>query len=478
VPGQEKVAERQRRAFLHALASSDRRTLMCARTDQRAQRERLPSPWLLERASMLAGERVGGTDLYAERDVWSWLTVIPSFTAMVISDALFALDSFDELRSMTSWSQRAGATAEHPVAGEAHVRRALELVAARDSARLTRFDGLVGVHPMLTDALARPMTATKFESWATCPARYFYASVLDLFSREDDDQQLGLSGRARGTAVHDVLETFMKSVAKRERPGQPWTREERELLHTIGDRAFDDAVASGVSQAGLLHDIERRRLHDELERFLSDDLQMRLKYGVLPAGAEVEFGTDEVPPVVIERPARAGGGVRAPVRFRGRIDRLDRSPDGSRVVVTDYKTGKRDYLRLPRNDALAAGTKVQLAIYAEAVAEAGTHEVTSLYWATSDKAASDPFVELRYDDAIRERLHHVVDGVASGIESGLFAAVPGGEDRDSYKNCRMCAFDDICVADRDEAWDRKSSDPAATPWLSLDPAFDKAAGDE
>ena len=30
------------------------------------------------------------------------------------------------------------------------------------------------------------------------------------------------------------------------------------------------------------------------------------------------------------------------VAFRGFVDRVDRSPDGDRLVVIDYKTGKRD----------------------------------------------------------------------------------------------------------------------------------------
>jgi RecB family exonuclease len=459
VPGQEKIAERQERAFLHALASSPNRTLLCARTDQRAQRERLPSPLLLQRASLLAGRHVGGTDLTEEREEWPWLTVVPSFSAFLVRDALFGLDAYVELSSMASWFGNGRAIAEHPVLSmRTNVQRSISVVEARDSSSLTRFDGRVGAQSSLLQPLRRPLTATRFEAWATCPARYYYSSVLELFSREDDDKQLGLSGRARGTAVHDVLERFVAAVPKRDRATQGWTDDERALLHTFGDEVYDDSIKQGTSQAGLLHNIERARLHDELDRFLAFDVEVREKYGVIIDGAEVSFGEGAtLPAVVVQRP-----NGKQPVHFRGRIDRVDRSVDGDSATVIDYKTGKRTYLTFPKSDPTTAhGQKVQLAIYAEA---AGAN--TALYWSTTEPGRN-PFVDVAFDSKARERLTEVVDAVATGIEEGLFVAIPGKEDRDSYENCRMCAFDDICVSDRDEAWDRKMHDEAVKPWLVL-----------
>lgn len=459
VPGQEKIAERQERAFLHALASSSNRTLLCARTDQRAQRERLPSPLLLQRATLLAGCHVGGTDLTRNRAEWPWLTVVPSFSAFLVRDALFGLDAYAELSSMASWSGDGRDIVEHPVLSmRTNVQRSIEVVQARDSDSLTRFDGRVGAQPSLLQPLRRPLTATRFEAWATCPARYYYSSVLELFSREDDDKQLGLSGRARGTAVHDVLERFVAAVPRRDRPTQGWTDEERALLHTFADEAYDDSIKQGTSQIGLLHNIERARLHDELDRFLAFDVELRERYGVVIDGAEVAFGEGEtLPPVIVARPDG-----RQPVHFRGRIDRVDRSVEGDSATVVDYKTGRRTYLTFPKTDPITAhGQKVQLAIYAEA---AGAR--TALYWSTTE-SGRNPFVDVAYDEVGRERLGRVVDAVATGIEQGLFVAIPGKEDRDSYENCRMCAYDDICVSDRDEAWDRKMHDEAAKPWLVL-----------
>jgi RecB family exonuclease len=474
VPGQEKVSERQRRAFLHALASSSSRTLLCARTDQRAQRERLPSPWLLERASILAGRRVTAADLVNGETSWPWLTVVPSFTAFLASKTLFGLDSHHELSSMAQWVDGGNDVVRHPVPeGRMHLQRTLDLVRARDGSRVTRFDGLVGTLPWLLRPLSEPLTATRFEAWSACPARYFYSSVLQLFDRERDDKQLGLSGRARGTAVHDVLENFIKAVPQRERPSQPWSDEERALLHELGDVAFEAAIESGVSQRGLLHDIERSRLHDELDRFLKFDEELRERNGVVTTGVEVSFGSADDDSVSIERPSG-----RVPVRFRGRIDRVDRSPDGREAVVIDYKTGKKAYLSLPKDDPVAAGQKVQLAVYSEAIRSSNVANVTAMYWATSDGSVKDPFVTFTYDRAAQQRLRDVVDSVASGIESGLFVAIPGKEELNSFANCRHCAFDDICVTDRDEAWDRKSDDEATLPWRALDPKFEKDVMEE
>lgn len=474
VPGQEVIAEKQLRAFHHALAGCDNRILMCARVDQRAQRERLPSPWLLERASHLAGTRVGAHDLYSEHRDWPWLEVIPSFSSYLSSTSRLPVPAHDQLASLKTWAECDLEVDLHPIVSTSdHAKRAIQMVRSRDGDFVSRFDGLVGVIEGF-NPFDKPISPTRFEDWATCPARYFYSSVLRLVNREDDDHQLGLSGRARGTAVHDVLDRFMKTVAPRSHPTQPWTAEEKALLHRIGDEVLAEALSAGVTQHGLLHNIERRRLHDELDRFLESDEKFRGDYGVIPqqTGTEVAFGIDDVPPVEVPRPTGM------PVKFRGRVDRIDKSPDGSAVAVVDYKTGKKTYLGVDKNDPVSAGKKIQLAVYGAAMSDESTAKVTSAYWLTSDSSVKDPLVPVAYDATTKARFEEVVGLVASGIERGLFVAIPGKEVLDSFENCRMCAYDDICVADRDEAWERKMHDSVTLPWRSLDPSFEVEESNE
>src|SRR5690606_19475825 len=104
--------------------------------------------------------------------------------------------------------------------------------------------------------------------------------------------------------------------------------------------------------------------------------------GVSPRAVELAFGYDEgEPPVTIEL---ADGRA---VVFRGSIDRIDVSPDGTRVVVFDYKTGKTDRYKMSitdgrLDDVTWRGTKLQLAIYGEAARRfvPTAQEVEGYYW--------------------------------------------------------------------------------------------------
>ena len=112
---------------------------------------------------------------------------------------------------------------------------------------------------------------------------------------------------------------------------------------------------------------------------LETDEWARAHDGTVPWAFKLGFGNagDALAPLTID----VDGG--APVTFRGRIDRVDRAPDGSRYFVYDYKTGSPTDLTGITNDPVLKGRRLQLAIYATAVqrsfpdAEVGAH-----YWFT------------------------------------------------------------------------------------------------
>ena len=115
------------------------------------------------------------------------------------------------------------------------------------------------------------------------------------------------------------------------------------------------------------------------------------------------------------------------LRVTGRIDRVDRHPDG-RYEVIDYKTGSaRRAVELQRD--------LQLGVYALAAREVFRFEPLSLsyyYLETSDRVTVDKPAQRLEDDrrTIRE--------VADGIRTELFPAKP-----DRMK-CSGCDFRLLC----------------------------------
>ena len=116
-------------------------------------------------------------------------------------------------------------------------------------------------------------------------------------------------------------------------------------------------------------------------------------------------------------------------QVRGRVDRVDRLPDGSYELI-DYKTGLRKSEAELEND-------LQLALYRLAASEAWKIEAATgsyYYVLDADKVAAPT----KPDDA--ERVERTVLQVAEGALSQDF------EPRPSPKVCSWCDYRLICPA--------------------------------
>jgi hypothetical protein len=199
-------------------------------------------------------------------------------------------------------------------------------------------------------------------------------------------------------------------------------------------------------------------------RFIGTDEAVRASLGVVPrpGGRELRFGFggDSGEPASI---TLADGRT---VRFHGYIDRVDESPSGSRVVVLDYKTGNID----DPAEGLARGNKLQLPVYALAVAGDST-EVRAYYWSTRETgiAALEGF---ELDEPVRDEFVDRVSTIVDRIGAGVFPAFPDkprqdGRGRETWVNCCYCPYDRVCAPARDDDWARKRDDPVVARFRAL-----------
>lgn len=463
VPGEELQSERTRRALLVALGATRRSVLYSPRADQRGQRERRPSPWLIELASRLARRGVTASEIVRGNAEWNWLEIVPSFTHAITEYDFHASRQLDVVAGLARWTS-AGLDATAFMADEnGQLPAGMIAIKARDGDEMTRFDGNVESHASLRSTFDESLIPTDLEHWAVCPYRYFLRSVLHVEENEEDDDPFRTAPRDRGSLVHRALEQFIKQAPPRTSPDQPWTTSERQLLHDITDELLRAAQESGHAPRGLLSKLERDSLHGHLDALLDDDEATRHRRQQVPVGVEVPFGIGPAPSAEVNR----ANGQR--VTFRGRMDRVDRALDGTSVSVIDYKTGRRANSPELEDDRVAAGSKLQLAVYAEAAAEVNPDaHVTAEYWFVTDEASGYSRQRIPLDDRTRTQLVAAVDSMATGIENGVFPAVSGGEDgRGSFVNCHHCPYDGVCLSDRDEAWTRKLTDPVIEPFHAL-----------
>ncbi|HEX4804579.1 MAG TPA: ATP-dependent DNA helicase [Conexibacter sp.] len=257
-------------------------------------------------------------------------------------------------------------------------RRRAAAIAAREEPSLEPFlprrgDGLV-------------LSASDIDTYRTCPLKYKFARVFRIPQEPTLNQRFGI-------AVHQVLERFHAG-------DEPRTVE---------------------AMLGLLDAAWRRGGFGGSEQ----EIQLRGKAtGALTRYCE-RFAAEEAQPMWFERTFSFQLG---PHVLRGRVDRVDRLPEGGWELI-DYKTG-------PPKTPAQLEQDVQLSLYAVAACEAWELQDArgAYYYVLDDAKVPVPAA------AGRDWIEEVATEVADGIMSQGFEPTP------SYTACAMCDYRLVCPA--------------------------------
>ena len=261
--------------------------------------------------------------------------------------------------------------------------RRLDLVAAREEPSLAAF------LPRRGDGMLS-LSASDLSLYLTCPLKYKFARVFGIPQEPTINQRFGI-------LFHNVLERFHK-----EPPENP--EEGLRVLNRLFEQGWRRTGFGSSDDELQFRDRAREalRLYWERER------------------------ESEGEPVWLERKFDFKVGDH---HVRGRVDRVDRLPDGDYELI-DYKTGERKSEEDLDDD-------LQLALYRMAAREAWGIEAGSgsYYYVLDAEKVPAP---TRPDDA--ERVERTVLQVGEGILSQDF------EPRPSPSVCSWCDYRLICPA--------------------------------
>jgi DNA helicase-2/ATP-dependent DNA helicase PcrA len=230
------------------------------------------------------------------------------------------------------------------------------------------------------------------------------ASAVDTYERcglqfkLDRDWRLSAKPAAAmqyGAAIHRVLRTYFDSVSL----GRPKTDDELIDLFRLD-------LAEAKIQEAYQHELYEKQGIDQLRDFLAAARSLPTRQ-VLHTEQSFEIRVGETSVV-------------------GRIDRIDRLPDGS-VAIVDYKTGKA-------RDQENADESLQLSLYAIAAQEKWGYTVGALIFHNLEENV--PIVTTRTESqlvAARGR----VEAAAQGIADGIFEPKMG-------MHCNFCAYRTLC----------------------------------
>jgi DNA helicase-2/ATP-dependent DNA helicase PcrA len=231
------------------------------------------------------------------------------------------------------------------------------------------------------------LSASDIDTYRACPLRYKFARVFRIPQEPTVHQRFGI-------VVHQVLERYHTS------------EEARTLEDLLGLLDF------GWRRGGFGDTDQERQLRIKAENALR-------RY-------HARFEEERSEPVWFERSFAFRVGEH---QIRGRVDRVDRLPEGGYELI-DYKTGRPKPERELKDD-------VQLSVYAVAAREAWDVEaVSQAYYHVLD----DVKVAVERDADDRTWIEETVGEVADAILAQEFEPTP------SVTACSMCDYRLICPA--------------------------------
>ncbi len=294
------------------------------------------------------------------------------------------------------------------------------------------------------------ISASRLETFAACPLRYFYRYVLNVKVHPEPEKVLQLQASDRGNLMHDILE---KTLEQGLREGWVPKKDLVQGLATLEKQSveiFKWFEKEGVPGAEGLWQWEKEQMSEDLSIVLAGVLT---EADWTPFAFEVAFG-DEGHPVHF---ALKDGKT---LKLQGRMDRVDISTEGKFLRVVDYKTGSAAGVK---NNSVKGGTKLQLPFYLWAL--------KNLYPDKNSREALYDFItrrgnykktsfDLTEAGPVEPVLDQVLSTVAQGVEAGLFPA--------AGKACEHCDYRKLCGTGMENRGERKKEDPQVKRYYQLE----------
>jgi RecB family exonuclease len=286
----------------------------------------------------------------------------------------------------------------------------------------------------------KTLSASRLETYAACPLRYFYRYVLSLKVHPEPERVFQLDPAEKGNLMHSILEETLSRGAKegwlKARDGE----KAGEALEEESQKAFEQFEKDGVPGSPALWQWSQFSLRKDLKRALKKVLEDQ---DWTPVDFEKAFGREGQPEVVFGTPAGT-------FRLEGFMDRVDLSPDGKRLRVVDYKSGGKTGFA---NDSVKEGTKIQMPLYLWAC--------RTLYPGVTPEEAAYEFLTAKGDygsvlfDAtdwkkVEEPLKVLLTTAAEAMEQGFFPA--------AAKACKQCDYKILCGPGAEKRGEKKKED--------------------
>ena len=279
------------------------------------------------------------------------------------------------------------------------------------------------------------MSASRLEQFNRCPFAHYLKYGLKAQERPESREEAADAG----TFLHDALDAFLKLVKEK---GLDWAALTDEESDELIDQVIPDIIATH-NDGIFVRDVRLREalfLRIESVKKCARSIVRQLQAGSYrPYETELAFGPDcPFPPLLLHTDDGRT------VKLYGRIDRVDKSPDGFYRII-DYKMGDRKF----EPGKIEAGLSLQLPLYLAAV-EGLDGQMGGMYYMPLSLPAAREGEEKR----------HVLRGVTADSDASLAALERGLEgssqivqslkrNKDGHLSGNVCREADMSVLTRE-----------------------------
>ncbi len=431
--------------FLSALSAADNATLYWSRSGGPGSGEAGPAQWLIEQL-----RRRPGNEALQAGDLLQHPESVEGLSLAEYGDGQDFSDSHEhEVTSVRRHVELQPDAVKHWLESNAEtgIPTALSLDSGRYGNSFTHWSGDLSSRASDVPSIGcEPLSASRIESFATCPLRYYFAYVLKVEPGTREDDSLLMAPDRRGTFIHAVLESYLNLRIRGNRPPGEATLDEAMAVAT------NDWQREEPGATGRVWELEKTEIRRQLRRWLEKEKELEAD-GSSPSDAELSFGrrsattTEQyLPPFEITLEDSTV------LQFAGFIDRVERRTDGGYIVL-DYKTGSPNRYSKLKSDPVDRGRHMQLALYSQAVQrfKSPSTETTAGYWFVMDNRQRIVPDEADFDPAFaEERLHDVLESLKRTSEDGHFPPNPGSPSfmrgGGAFENCNYCDYNSVCPA--------------------------------
>ena len=232
------------------------------------------------------------------------------------------------------------------------------------------------------------------ETYLSCPRKYYFSRVLNMDEPEADDVFVVIKANDLGTLVHGLMDDAFRNNMSEEQVKAEAVRRFNALL----------------TARPPVNEPEVSRIREDFMRMVDNGLESSKENKVI-------YSEHTVGPVKI-----------GSINLKGRLDRLESTPDGS-IVIVDYKTGRRINHKI---DDISSC--MQILLYAAMLEESENIKVSGGEYRYLRYNKSIPCT---YTNIIKETLIGITESFAEGVTNADFS--PRISD-----NCKYCGFSNIC----------------------------------